>query len=65
MPMSSLRSRGQVRAIFEDSTLEFEVAADITLENLCMLLTGWGSGHGDPVLVEVAWMPQASEDPRS
>jgi hypothetical protein len=56
-------SDGRVKAIFQDSTLLFEVAADTTLENLCDLLARWGRGHGDAVLVEVAWLPDPAADP--
>ncbi len=53
--------RGRVKAIFQESALQFEVAADITLGNLCELLARWGQGHGEAVLVEVAWLTQASD----
>lgn len=45
--------QAQVEAIFEESTLRFEVAFDTPLERLCMLRPGLGKGHGEPLRVEI------------
>lgn len=47
-------SKAQVKAVFEESTLEFEIPSDTSLEKLCGLLTIFGGGHGEPLLVEVS-----------
>jgi hypothetical protein len=54
-------AKGRVKAVFPHSTLQFDVAADMTLGNLCALLANWGRGHGEAVLVEFAWLPPPSE----
>jgi hypothetical protein len=59
--MDTQCQKGRVKAIFQDSALQFEVAADISLGNLCELLARWGQGHGEAVLVEVAWLPRLSD----
>jgi hypothetical protein len=46
-------SRAKVKAIFRESTLQFELAAVTSLKELCALLNTFGQGHGDLLLVEV------------
>jgi hypothetical protein len=55
-------STAQVKAIFEESTLQFEVPPDIPLEKLCTLLATYGQGHGEPLLVEVSWPSPAGDN---
>ena len=54
MPQAPPSSKAQVKAVFEESTLEFEIPTDTPLEKLCGLLTMFGGGHGEPLLVEVS-----------
>ncbi len=51
----------RVKAVFLDSTLHFAVAPDTPLETLCTLLAAFGRGHGDPLLIEVRFPPNAPE----
>ena len=46
-------SKAQIKAVFHESTLHFEVPPETPLEKLCSLLTAFGQGHGELLLVEV------------
>ena len=47
-------STNRVRALFEDSSVIFDLPDDATLEQLAAMLTAVGRGHGTPLRVEVA-----------
>jgi hypothetical protein len=47
----------RVRALFEDSSVIFDLPDDATLEELAAMLASVGRGHGAPLRVEVAVKP--------
>jgi hypothetical protein len=47
-------SSNRVRALFEDSSVIFDLPNGATLEQLAAMLASVGRGHGAPLRVEVA-----------
>jgi hypothetical protein len=54
-------SRANVKAIFRENTLQFEVAAVTSLKEPRALLNTFGQGHGDLLLVEVCFSEPVGE----
>ena len=55
-------STAQVKAVFRESILQFDVAALTPLAELCKLLTTFGRGHGELLLVEVRCPSPSAEE---
>jgi hypothetical protein len=54
MSQAAPSSKVQINAVFEESTLHFQVPPETPLDELCTLLATYGRGHGELLLVEVA-----------
>jgi hypothetical protein len=52
--MSHRSSTARIKAVYPQSSVHFEIAADTPVEQLCALVGSLGKGHGDLLLIEVS-----------
>jgi hypothetical protein len=50
----------KVRATYENSMILFDLPPSTTLEQLAMMLTKAGRGHGSPITIEIVIEPAAA-----
>ncbi len=64
MAMVPPLSKAQVKAVFDEGLLQFEVAAGAAMEELCLLLASYEKSRGHPLSVKVILPWPARGNPR-